>query len=390
MNTVIVIGCFVPGLAVIRALANKGLHIIAMTYSKNDIAHLSRYVSEVVQVPHPEKEPQRFLDCLLSNGERWQGALILETADHIAFVLSKHKSELSKYYRIVTPDWEVLQKFLEKEMTYALAEQCGVPYPKGYAVDSMTDLSSHPDIPFPCILKPIRSFDFVNRFQVKTFVVNDPEELSDKFQLCVDAGFPMLLQEIIPGPDDNLFKLHGYINSQGRMVSKFFYRKLRQSPPGFGVMRVGISTETNPQVARLSQQLLMHADYRGYFNTEFKKDPRDDTLKLMEVNCRMPRGGLLPTAAGVNYPWIIYLDLVRNQQIDVTDYKIGTYWIELYTDLSNSIFHHSEEDISLSEYIRPYLARHKAFAELDFHDLRPFMALTSQKLGGAWNRLVEH
>src|SRR5512142_1016713 len=145
MDKVIVIGCFVPGYAIIRALANKGLHIVAMTYSKNDIAHLSRYVSEVIQAPHPENEPQRFLDCLLSNAPRWHGALILESADHTACVLSKHKEELSRYYRLVTPDWEVFQKFIEKEATYALAGHCGVPYPKSYTVNSMTDLCSHPD-----------------------------------------------------------------------------------------------------------------------------------------------------------------------------------------------------------------------------------------------------
>jgi predicted ATP-grasp superfamily ATP-dependent carboligase len=153
-------------------------------------------------------------------------------------------------------------------------------------------------------------------------------------------------------------------------------------------MRVGVSTARNPQVEQLSERLMTEANYRGYFNSEFKRDPRDNLLKLMEVNCRMPRGGLLPTAAGVNYPWIIYLDLVRNQQVDVTEYRIGTYWIELYADLSNSILQHREESIGPADYLRPYLARDKAFAELDLHDIRPFMALTSQRVRGAWKRVV--
>ncbi len=388
MDKVIVVGCFVPGLAVVRALANKNLHVIALTYSENDIAQHSRYVSEVVRVPHPETEPERFLDCLLANGERWKGALVLESADHTAVVLSRHKEALSKYYRIVTPDWEVFEKFIQKENTYALAAQCGVPYPKSQVLGSLEQLDGSPEILYPCILKPARSYEFLSRFHVKNFMVQNGTQLREKYQLCQEAGVPMILQEIVPGPDENLFKLQGYINSRGDMAGKFFHRKLRQNPPRFGVMRVGISTERYPEVEESTQRLLCQVNYRGYFSIEFKRDPRDGQLKLMENNCRLVRCGLLATASGINYPWMIYLDLVKNQQIDITDYKVGTYWIELYADLSNSIFHQDEEQISLRDYVRPYLARDKAFAELDFHDLGPFMQLSSQRFRGAWSRIT--
>lgn len=388
MDRVIVIGCGVPGMAVIRALGNKGLQIIAMTYSDVDIAQRSRYVSEVVRVPHPEKEPGQFLDCLRSDAARWDGALIIESADHTALVLSRHKKELSQHYRIVTPDWDVFEKFLQKENTYALAAQCGVPHPKSQVLGSLEEPHRNSDILYPCILKPVRSFEFVDRFHVKNFMVQNDTQLREKYQLCVEAGVPMILQEIIPGPDENLHKLQGYINSRGDMVGKFFHRKLRQNPPRFGVMRVGVSTERYPQVEELTQRLLCEVNYRGYFSIEFKKDPRDGQLKLMENNCRMPRSGMLATASGVNFPWLIYLDLVRNQQVDVTDYKVGTYLIELYTDLSNSILHHDQEKINLREYVRPYLARDKAFADLDPLDMQPFFKLTSQKARGLLSRIL--
>ena len=196
----------------------------------------------------------------------------------------------------------------------------------------------------------------------------------------------MVLQEIIPGPDENLYKLHGYINSQGQMTGKFFYKKLRQNPPQFGVMRVGISTERNPEVEQLTQKLLNHVNYQGYFNSEFKRDPRDGIFKLIEVNCRMPRGGMLPAAAGVNYPWMIYSDLIMNQQLDIKEYKEGFYWIELYADLSNLIKRRKKENINLRDYLKPYLDKNRVFADLDFRDMKPFMKLTSEKIGNALRR----
>ena len=41
-DKVIVIGCSLTGYAVIRALADKDVHIIAITYSRKDVAQLSR------------------------------------------------------------------------------------------------------------------------------------------------------------------------------------------------------------------------------------------------------------------------------------------------------------------------------------------------------------
>ncbi|MFM8875210.1 MAG: hypothetical protein ACKOGC_03980, partial [Anaerolineae bacterium] len=67
MDKVIVIGCSVPGYGVIRALADKNIQIIAMTYACIDTAYLSRYVSEVVRIPIPEVEEERFINTLISN-----------------------------------------------------------------------------------------------------------------------------------------------------------------------------------------------------------------------------------------------------------------------------------------------------------------------------------
>ncbi|GAJ20505.1 unnamed protein product [marine sediment metagenome] len=60
----------------------------------------------------------------------------------------------------------------------------------------------------------------------------------------------------------------------------------------FGVGRVGISTERNEEVELLAERLMSKANYQGYFSIEFKKDLKDNQLKLMEVNVRMPRNNV--------------------------------------------------------------------------------------------------
>ena len=384
MDKVIVLGCSLTGYAVMRALARKNLHIIGITYSKRDVAQLSRYVSEVVQSPAPTDEEQ-FVTCLIQNADHWAGALILETADSAAIALSKNKDILSKYYRIATPDWDVLNIFIEKEKTYALAKQFDIPHPKSIPLFRLEDLTEISETVYPCILKPVLSTPFTDRFHVKNFEVHNDRELEEKFKLCLEAGLSMVLQEIIPGPDDNLYKMQGYVNSQGRLVGRFFYRKLRQHPPQYGVARVGISTDRQPEVERLTEELLRRANYRGYFSNEFKFDPRDGQFKLIENNCRMPRSGMLAIAAGINFPWLMYQDLVLNQQCDITEYKVGTYWIDFGTDLYNSFFRRKKEEIRLRDYVSPYFARDKVFSDLDFEDLKPFLRVAYQAITSRGN-----
>jgi len=384
MTKVLVIGCQVGGLAVIRALGRHNLHILALTYDDDDFADASKYVTEVVRVPHPGTHEQQFIAFLLQNGPQWDNALILETGDYPAVTIAKHKEELSQYYRILTADWGMLRQFIEKQETYRLAAECGVPCPKTFTPHTLAELNAITDrLSYPCLIKPVYSHEFVNRFDTKMFTVHNETQLMDKFRLCVAAQQPVMVQEIVRGPDSDIYQLHAYINSAGEMSAQFFHRKVRENPPRFGVMRVGVSTEPDKEVDALSRRLLQHVNYTGFCDIEFRKDARDGQLKLIEVNARMPRSGWFPLAGGINFPWIIYQDLVENRQIHMAEQRVGLYGIELCADLYHligALFRHRGEQLGWRAALRPYLARHKTFAVFDIRDLQPFLKQVGRQL----------
>lgn len=376
MGKVIVIGCNVGGLAVIRSLGRRGIDVIALSHNPADFAHTSKYVTEYAECPHPSDEGA-FIDFLLDRADRWGGALILETGDYHAVALAKHKPELVAHYRLVTPDWDMLRRFIEKQHTYALADECGVPHPRTLTPTSRADLDATRDNGlFPCILKPIRSHEFVRLFKTKSFTIRDFDMLVEKFALCQEADQPVMIQEIIPGSDANLERVQTYVNSDGNFSALFFNNKVRQNPPQFGVMRVGVSTPRNPDVEELTCRLLTHMGYRGYCSVEFKRDPRDGLLKLIEINARMPRSGWLAIASGVDFPWLIYQDLVHRNPVIVDSYIEHSYMIELYADVLNALWRDNRRAIGLRGYLRPYLARHRVFAVLSWRDPKPFLAQT--------------
>jgi predicted ATP-grasp superfamily ATP-dependent carboligase len=377
-SKVIVVGCGTGGLAVIRSLGRRGgFHIVAASHREKAIGFASRHVAERVVMPHAGHDERAFIDFLMSRGAEWEGALILEATDGAALALSRHKEELRRYYRMATPDLPVLTTFLEKSKLYALADGCGVPHPRTFSPSTAGELEAIAgQVTYPCILKPVYSHAFHEIFKKKMFHARDRSELAEAFGLCLGARQRMMIQEVVVGPESNLERLHAYVDTKGKMIARFFHNKLRQNPPGYGVMRVGVSTPRNEDVESLAERLVTHGGYRGFASIEFKRDDRDGQLKLIEVNVRMPRSLWLPIASGVDFPWVIFNDIVRGERIEIREYVEGLYWIELYPDLLHMFFGRRKERFTWREYLRPYLATHRTFAIEDASDLGPFFRQT--------------
>lgn len=375
MKQAIVIGCHVNGLGVIRSLHWKKFRIIAMFYNpRTDFAQASKYVDQRVAVPHPRKDEKQFINFLIDNSTKWKDALIIDTNDDVSIALSKNKEKLERHYKIPTPEWSILRKLIEKPQTYKLAQECEVPYPKTFLPKTLRDLNDvKNDIVYPCILKPVLGHIFFSEFKVKNFPAKDFSELTSKFEYCMTRGHDVMVQEIIPGPDSNIFQCAMYINSEGEVAARFATKKLRQTPPRFGVARVAISEAIIPEIVEFTERMLKAINFRGLMHSEFKRDPRDNRFKLMEINGRLARSNWLATYCGVNLPSIAWMDLGEQTQIAVNGYKTNVYWIEVSKDISNSIFLHQEEALGFKDYVEPYFAKNKTFADLSRNDFRPIM-----------------
>lgn len=364
----------------IRSLSNKPVEIIALSYEGLDIAHRSKYVSSFFKIPHPVKQEKEFIDFLLSKTADWKDSIIFETDDNVATTVSKYKTELRKHFIVVSSDMEKTSVFLDKQKAWKIALDAGVKHPKNFVAKKESEFAvAREKITYPCLFKPAKGHEFFTIFSKKNFEVTSPSDFDKYAEQCFQNEVEIMIQEIIPGPDTNIYKGMTYINSKNKPAGIFFYRKDRQNPPNFGVGRVSHSTAVNKEVEDLSFKILKQANYTGYCNVEFKKDPRDGSLNFIEVNIRMSRMISLPTNCGINFPWIILNDLIYDKQIYFEHYIEDFYWIEMYADLLNAIFRKRQEKYTIQEYLAPYRLKNKTFAIWDKKDIKPFI-LQSVKL----------
>jgi predicted ATP-grasp superfamily ATP-dependent carboligase len=161
-------------------------------------------------------------------------------------------------------------------------------------------------------------------------------------------------------------------------------RKIRQDPPRYGQGRIARS-ERIPGLDEQSYRLLREVGYYGFSEIEWKYDPREGIYKLIEINPRFIFYIGLCIACGINFPYIQYADLVRHQKIRVDSFRENVYWIHEYKDVLHTALHHRMENLSLWDYLRPYLGR-KSFAIFDPRDPGPFYHQWKEHAGNVLKR----
>lgn len=371
MLPAIVIGTHTMGLGVIRALGMNGVPVIALFYRPDDMGYVSKYVQESYRVAHPESHEEAFLGFLLTLARKFSGSPLFPVSDESLKIVSKNKPLLDKNFLVACPEWNIVQRFIEKKNTYELAALSGVPIPKTVTPQSTDEVAEFSQgLEYPCLVKPVEShryFAVFHRKMVKAFTAN---ELMAVYKESERAGLPVMLQELIPGEDHLGVNYNSYFWNRKATV-EFTARKLRSSPPELGSPCVAMSQHV-PEVLEAGRKILEAMGFYGYSCTEFKRDPRDGVYKLMEVNGRHNLSTLLAVKCGINFPWLHYQHLVNGLIPEQTEYRQNFFWIDVERDLPylpRRIFMGGE---SFAGAFSPYKKPH-VLAIYDSADIRPFI-----------------
>lgn len=370
MKPAVILGTHTMGLGVIRALGSMGVPVIAVYYNRDDMGYVSRYVSERFYFPHPEQDESLFVEKLIDLASRYPASPLFPVSDESLKTVSKHKAQLKKYFRVACAEWEIVQQLIEKNYTYKLAAEEGIPIPKTATPKSEEDIASFgKNLEYPCLVKPVESHRYYALFRKKIVKVYNIDQMLVAYRQAAAAGLDVILQELIPGHDSQGVNYNSYF-WDGEPVLEFTAQKVRSAPPELGSPCVARS-QIVPEVLESGRKLLKAMGYYGYSCSEFKLDPRDGVYKLMEVNGRHNLSTLLAVRCGLNFPWLHYRHLVEGVVPQQIAYREGLYWIDMERDLTyvpNRLFHKKD---SMSRIIQPYVSPHTS-AVFDIKDPKPF------------------
>lgn len=371
-----IIGGYVNGLGLVRALAARAVRTAVITTRPFDIAHRSRWVSAHDSVPELQERPERLVEVLERRAREWAGWALLPTNDEALAALAEHHDRLSSTYRVIAPPPEVARYFLDKQLMSDVAGEVGVDQPRCYgpALEATADL---PQLRFPVLVKPLVSYRFAARFGAKLFMAADRDELRRSIARLAGERIPGLVCDLIPGADSDIYAYCAYVNERGDPVADATVRKLRQGPPLYGDARVAELTETHPAAREATLEILRRIGFRGIAIAEFKRDSRDGILRLIEINGRSVVYNGLLRRGGLDLAGLAWSDHVDGRTEPAPSKSWPGVWINLHADVLYSTLRRRDERVGLRELLRPY-ARPKTEAVWSARDPRPFVAQWSR------------
>lgn len=328
-------------LGAVRSLGKKGFYVIAGASEKHALSFYSKYCNECVIYPNPRNEVQ-FVDFLLEYLKQNKVDVLLPIGYLATVAISKHKVELLKYTKVPVADYQSMQIASDKSQTMKLAHALGIPTPEEYS--SVKDIST-----YPVVAKGIYESGQVR-------YINSPEELN---QVSLINN---ILQEYIPGEGFGFYALF----NQGEERAIFMHKRVREYPITGGSSTAAESTY-DPNLKKLGLTLLRDLNWHGVAMVEFKKDSRDGTYKLMEINPKFWGSLDLSIASGVDFPYLTVMMAINGDIQPVLEYDTD---VRFRWPLPDDTLHLLADPCSLKQIINDIISKN-AKSNIELDDIKP-------------------
>jgi D-aspartate ligase len=286
-HTAIVLGLSPAGLYLVRDLSAAGIMVYGVT-DRGESGIVSRYL-------HGSKQRWSQLsdaELLEHIGEFSEGGgaapVLLPANDRFIAWISAQYERLKPISCFSTSYHPVrCTQLLDKDEFYRVCEETAVPYPRRvplaeHSADEIAD-----NLGLPVLIKPARMYEVAAIMGVrKAFVCRRLEELESYRKRLPRSRGGWLAQEIVIGPENDIYCLGGVRAGNGEIVAPVSARKIRQFPSGYGTA-TALRMEPAPrELWEHTRTLLDALDLDGLFEIEFKRDQKDGLWKVFEINPR--------------------------------------------------------------------------------------------------------
>ncbi len=376
----IVCGGHPQALSAGRSLAGLGVPVYGVGVAPQ--LRLSRAFTRVFSLGNKQGDGQARLDWLMGpEGALLAGAVLLTTDDVALEMAALHRDRLAERFVLDQFDPDAQLAFLNKRTTYEIATRAEVPTPRFWLVRGTEQLRARrSEFVYPLLVKPLLSHEYQAKFPGKFRRAFSFEQLLQHYAAMGEAGIEVMLVEMIPGPDTQLYSYFTYLDDDGEPTFDYCKQVIRRFPPSEGFATYHVTHDLVPNLRAQALRLFRAAGLRGVVNVEFKMDTRDRQLKLIEVNARLAGSNALVVNAGIDLAQLIYRRSLGEQVSWPTTYPRG---LRLWTpgdDVRAMLAMRRAGEITVVEYLRS-IAYRKRVPIMRWNDPGPALARAYGRIG---------
>ena len=343
-------------LGIFRSLGRLGVKVFGIDSSQAAYGLRSRYCSGGFVWDFDGRPAQESIAFLKSVSQSVGGRpVLLPNFDTRTLLVAEHADELRQYFVFPTAAAGAHRKLYDKREMYRLCQEQGVPTAETLFPQSEAEFEQYAgQLRFPLILKAIDGDRLMRRSAdgLRMKIVQNIEDLRASFRAMHEPGFlNLMLQEFIPGREDNLWMLAAYFDRDGECRFALTGRKLRQYPVHGGVTSLGVCDPCDA-ILEGTQKLVRAVGYSGIVSVDCRYDERDSRFKILDVNPR----------AGANFRLFVDghgLDVVRTLYLDMTGQAVPSVvpvWGRRYLvedkDLASSFRNWREGRLRVSDWCK--------------------------------------
>lgn len=370
----LVLGLLPAGLALVRSLGRAGIPVYGAALRGNEFGLRSRFLRDrcVAGEGDERTRDRRLLAFLHEIAGTQRAVLFPERDEHVDFVL-RNREEIAEVADVPLPlDAETVGRLRRKDQLPATAERAGIDSPATVRADDEAAIRAASLEP-PFLLKPVEGQEYALTFGRKAVVAESVDEAIAFWREAREAGFEMIVQELVPDSHEQVFSLFTYVGREGEPLASVVGRKVRQGPLRFGTSAV-FEVRFDPHVLELGQRLLASVGYTGFAHVEFARDPRDGRFKVLEVNTRTPVWGGIAMSRSFDISHVAYDDLCGIRTAPLGTFRREVAWIYLAKDLWVSAQMARRRELSPHEFLVHYVRPGKARAIFAADDPLPALA----------------
>jgi D-aspartate ligase len=326
-----------------KSLAKSGHEVICVCNSRLNETYFSRYPSKRLIWPSYVKDRQSFEQEMMNYLKKNKVDITLSVGDISSDILSKNKDEIIKYTHITSPDYSTFIKAADK---YKLMEYCmenNLPCPKTYDLNFLNENKIHNLINFPVIVKPTRGVGAIGLIKF-----DQVEEFYKNIKLHQKKYGHLIIQEYIPQEGGMQYQAEAFLDESSKLKVCMVIEKPRFFPVHGGTSTANV-TISHPGIENTTRLLLEGLNWKGAADVDYILDPRDNIVKILEINPRVTAGIKIGFVAGIDFA-DLHVKLALGQNIpNIDNYKLGIYCRNFFLEILWFIF----SDMNMKKLTKP-------------------------------------
>ena len=299
-------------LGIVRSLGRHRVPLYILTPAQNTSVAWSCYVKKVLTISSLDVKTEileRLEKCKREIGSQPVKPILMVTNESHYHDLEPISDFVSEHFNVLTPLEKALPLTTHKSDQFPLAAQAGFRVMETVILQSIDDLKLVASkLAFPVLVRPM-SNKIRDAVVMKTALFENEEAMrKDLTPILAKDGIELIAQEYIPGTDRDIVFFMASCDATGEPRIWLSGRKIRQNPPGRGVMAAGqVDSVPDPVFIEKSKKLCRLFGLRGFIGIECKQHAISKEYVYIESSFRPEAFNSICLSAGVDLVWDSYL-----------------------------------------------------------------------------------